>query len=114
MSLEKRINAFVELGNFMRQFSRQKIKKNSAVLYNDLFFEAFTSQIKRAKEFNGWFTEENILFAFEKWSNQLTKNKLDNWTSIYNLDNNTPKTIADIMAGNIPLVGFHDFLSVLL
>ena len=114
MSLEKRINAFVELGNFMRQFSRQKIKKNSAVLYNDLFFEAFTSQIKRAKEFNGWFTEENILFAFEKWSNQLTKNKLDNWTSIYNLDNKTPKTIAVIMAGNIPLVGFHDFLSVLL
>ncbi len=114
MSLEKRINAFVELGNFMRQFSRQKIKKNSAVLYNDLFFEAFTLQIKRAKEFNGWFTEENILFAFEKWSNQLTKNKLDNWTSIYNLDNKTPKTIAVIMAGNIPLVGFHDFLSVLL
>ena len=114
MSLEKRINAFVELGNFMRQFSRQKIKKNSAVLYNDLFFEAFTLQIKRAKEFNGWFTEENILFAFEKWSNQLTKNKLDNWTSIYNLDNKTSKTIAVIMAGNIPLVGFHDFLSVLL
>ncbi|MGB5463415.1 MAG: acyl-CoA reductase, partial [Aureibaculum sp.] len=36
------------------------------------------------------------------------------WTSIYNLDNKTPKTIAVIMAGNIPLVGFHDFLSVLL
>ena len=114
MTLEKRINAFVELGNFMRQFSRQKIEKNSAVLFNELFFDAFTLQIKRAQEFNGWFTEDNILFAFEQWSNQLIKNKLDNWISTYNLDNKEPKTIAVIMAGNIPLVGFHDFLSVLL
>jgi hypothetical protein len=114
MSLEKRIDTFVELGNFMRQFSRQKITKNSEVLYNELFFDAFALQIKRAQEFNGWFTEDNILFAFEKWSNQLIKNKLDNWISTYNLNNKAPKTIAVIMAGNIPLVGFHDFLSVLL
>jgi hypothetical protein len=114
MSLEKRIDTFVELGNFMRQFSRQKITKNSEVLYNELFFDTFALQIKRAQEFNGWFTEDNILFAFEKWSNQLIKNKLDNWISTYNLNNKAPKTIAVIMAGNIPLVGFHDFLSVLL
>lgn len=114
MSLEKRINTFVELGNFMRQFSRQKITKNREVLNNKLFFDAFSLQIKRAQEFNGWFTEDNVLFAFEKWSNRLIKNELENWISTYNLDNNTPKTIAVIMAGNIPLVGFHDFLSVLL
>lgn len=114
MTLEKRINAFVELGNFMRQFSRQKITKNSEVLYNDLFFDAFTLQIKRAQEFNGWFTEDNILFAFEQWSKQLIKNKIENWISTYDLNNKSPKTVAVIMAGNIPLVGFHDFLSVLL
>lgn len=114
MTLEKRINAFVELGNFMRQFSRKKIKKNSEVLNNDMFFDAFTLQIKRAQEFNGWFTEDNILFAFEQWSKQLIKNKLENWISTYNLNNKAPKTVAVIMAGNIPLVGFHDFLSVLL
>ena len=114
MTLEKRINTFVELGNFMRQFSRKKIKKNSEVLYNDLFFDAFTLQIKRAQEFNGWFTEDNILFAFEQWSKQLIKNKIENWISTYDLNNKAPKTVAVIMAGNIPLVGFHDFLSVLL
>ncbi|MDH5415406.1 MAG: acyl-CoA reductase [Flavobacteriaceae bacterium] len=114
MTLEKRINAFVELGNFMRQFSREKITKNNEVLHSDLFYDAFTLQIKRAQEFNGWFTEDNILFAFEKWSNQLIKKKLEDWISTYNLNNKSPKTIAVIMAGNIPLVGFHDFLSVLL
>ncbi|HBY67512.1 MAG TPA: acyl-CoA reductase, partial [Flavobacteriaceae bacterium] len=36
------------------------------------------------------------------------------WVSNYTISETTPKTIAIIMAGNIPLVGFHDFLSILL
>ncbi len=113
MLLENRINTFVEFGNFLSQFSRDKIEKKESVLYNELFFEAFEMQLKRAKNFNGWFTEDNILYAFESWSNILNKNNLDNWTSTYNFNQNS-KNVAIIMAGNIPLVGFHDFLSVLI
>jgi len=114
MLLENRINAFVELGNFLSQFSRKKIEQNNSVLHNDLFFDAFKLQIKRAKETNGWFTEDAVLHAFENLSNLLVKNILNNWTSSYTLNNNQAKTVAIIMAGNIPLVGFHDFLSVLI
>lgn len=114
MLLENRINTFVELGNFLSQFSRKKIDKNKAVLHNDLFFEAFKLQIKRAKETNGWFTEDAVLYAFENLSNSLTKNNLNDWTSSYTLNNSNLKSVAIIMAGNIPLVGFHDFLSVLI
>lgn len=114
MLLENRINAFVELGNFLSQFSRKKIEQNDSVLHNDLFFDAFKLQIKRAKETNGWFTEDAVLHAFENLSNLLIKNILNNWTSSYTLNNNQAKTVAIIMAGNIPLVGFHDFLSVLI
>lgn len=113
MLLQNRINAFVEFGNFLSQFSREKIEKNNAVLHNDLFFDAFNLQLKRAKEFNGWFTEDNILYAFESWSKLLTENKLNKWTSGYTFDD-SKKNIAIVMAGNIPLVGFHDFLSVLI
>ena len=113
MLLQNRIDAFVELGNFLRQFSREEIELNSKVLANDVFFDAFNMQLKRSQEFNGWFTKDNVLYAFESWSNQLTINNLNNWTSNYNLTNE-PNTIAIIMAGNIPLVGFHDFLSVLI
>ena len=112
MLIDKRIKAFSELGNFLSQFNRKKIEQRSNVINNELFFDAFNLQIKRAKEYNGWFTEDNILFAFESWSNLLNENNLTKWTSTYSLENKHPKTIALVMAGNIPLVGFHDFLSV--
>ena len=114
MEVEKRINAFVKLGDFLSQFKPSNIIKKDAVLWNDIFFKPFLMQIKRGQEFNGWFTEENILFAFNSWSNILKYSDLNKWTSSYNLNKSSSKNIGIIMAGNIPLVGFHDFLSVLI
>lgn len=114
MGLDQRIYAFSVLGKFLHQFTRKGVEKNDALPFNDLFFDAFTMQLKRAQEFNGWFTETNILYAFESWSNILTEENLRTWTNNYNLETKDAKTIAVVMAGNIPLVGFHDFLSVLI
>ncbi|MDY7393633.1 acyl-CoA reductase [Aureibaculum sp. 2210JD6-5] len=114
MVLGKRINAFAELGKFLGQFCESGIEKKDNVLLNDLFFDAVKLQINRASEFNSWFTKDNVLYAIESWTKLLNKKTLTEWTSAYNLENNNPKTIAVIMAGNIPLVGFHDFLSVLI
>ena len=50
----------------------------------------------------------------ESWAELLTPSDLERWLSAYDLNNNKPKTVALIMAGNIPLVGFHDFLSTLI
>ncbi len=106
--------AFIELGRFISQFTTESIEKKENILHNDLFFDGFNHQIKLAKEHNGWFTKQNIQFSLEGWSKQLTKNKLEQWLSNYTIENKNPKTVAIIMAGNIPLVGFHDFLCVLL
>jgi len=114
MLLETRINAFAELGLFLSQFKRSGNVKNKAVMHNDPFFEAVELQIKRAHESNGWFTEDHVLYCIENWSNQLTKRNLEQWTSPYSLHTKNPKKVAIIMAGNIPLVGFHDFISVLM
>ncbi|MCB0475373.1 MAG: acyl-CoA reductase [Flavobacteriaceae bacterium] len=114
MNLDERIRAFVELGNFLGQFSREKIEKKAAIAYNDLFFDAFKLQIKRAQEINGWFTEDNVLFAFEQWTKLLVEAELNAWTSAYRFDTGSTKTIAIIMAGNIPMVGFHDLLSTMI
>jgi len=114
MVLEKRINAFAELGKFLSQFSQSNIEQNENVMLNDLFFDAVKLQINRASEFNSWFTKDNVLFAIESWTRLLNNKTLTEWTASYNLENRDPKTIAVIMAGNIPLVGFHDFLSVLI
>jgi len=64
---------------------------------------------------NPWFTPEFIDLATGNISkNFLDKAKLESWTSAYKIENADPKNIGIVMAGNIPLVGFHDFLSVLI
>ncbi len=112
-NLSTRIKAFSLLGDFLSQFTTEGILKKEDIPHNELFFEAFKLQVERAEEFNGWFTLENVLFACEGWSNSLTTAKLTNFTTGIT-SNVSHKTIAVIMAGNIPLVGFHDFLSVLI
>jgi len=115
MNLGQRIEAFAKLGEFFTQFSTSKMEKNETDEFNPILFDAFKMQINRASEFNGWFTKENVLKAFESWSAALHVENLEKWTSNYQIDENAvPKNIAIVMAGNIPLVGFHDFLSVLL
>ena len=114
ISIHHRIQAFVELGNFLSQFTTIKIEKKENVLHNELFFDGFKHQMKLAGENNGWFTEDNILFAIENWSKTLTKKTLKKWLSKEDIIEITSKTIAVVMAGNIPLVGFHDFLCVLI
>jgi len=114
MQLKNRIEAFIKLGKFLNQFSRKSILKDTTVPHNDLFFDALSMQIKRSKEFNSWFTDDNVLFAIESWAILLTPENLTKWISKYDITIKSPKTIAVIMAGNIPLVGFHDFLTVLI
>lgn len=114
MNLEKRVNAFAKLGKFLNQFSQEKIEKQDNIKHNDLFFDGFKHQLKLAQEHNGWFTNENVLFAIEGWSNQLNYNNINKWLKKYNFNTIGSKKVAIIMAGNIPLVGFHDFLSVLI
>jgi hypothetical protein len=111
--MQKRIDAFVKLGNFLSQFSHTKIKKKENIEFNDLFFDGFKHQIKIAQEKNSWFTKENILFSVESWSNALTQENITKWLQDQSMSS-SPKKVAIIMAGNIPLVGFHDFLSVLI
>ena len=114
MLLTQRIHAFAELGKFLSQFSQNDISKKEGVLWNDLFFDAVKLQVNRASEFNSWFTKGNVLYALESWIKLLDSRTLTEWTSSYNLEPTNSKIISVIMAGNIPLVGFHDFLSVLI
>ena len=114
MDLQQRINAFVKLGAFLGQFTTNGISKDDTIEANELFFEGFRHQMKLAKENNGWFTDDNMLFSIESWSSALTVGNINQWVSKYDFNTIKPKTVAIIMAGNIPLVGFHDFLSVLI
>jgi hypothetical protein len=69
----------------------------------------------RSYQQNPWFTNEYIKKALGAWGSELTIEKLNNWVINYqNIPHPKPKKVVIIMAGNIPLVGLHDLLSVLL
>lgn len=105
---------FIELGKFLSQFSLDNNHKNEAVLHNDLYFDRFVDLIHLSQSHNGWFTPEQVYFSVQSWANALTDENLNKWLTAYNFSNVTTKTVGLILAGNIPLVGFHDFLSVLI
>lgn len=114
MTLENKKNIFAELGKFLSQFSEAENHQKKEVLGNAVFFDSFVDLIQLSQSHNGWYTPEQVYYAIHSWAEALTEENLNEWLSKYNFDNVKPKKIALILAGNIPLVGFHDFLSVLI
>ena len=97
MNLSERIDLLAELG--------RKLESEG---------EDLQHAIEQAYYHNNWFTADNIDQALNAIKREfLDAEKLHKWASAYDLsDNNTGKNVAVIMAGNIPLVGFHDLLCV--
>ena len=114
MTLDTKKSAFVKLGEFLKQFKENNCIKDKTVFGNDLFFEKFTDLIQLSQSHNGWYTPEQVYFAIASWAEALTEINLTKWLSKYDFSNVKPKNTALVLAGNIPLVGFHDFLSVLM
>ncbi len=114
MTIQQRKDHLIMVGKFLGQFTNSRIEKDPSVPNNEEYFAKFEDEINMAVHYNGWFTKENVLFAVEEWSKALTAENLDIWTIPYNLHQKTIKTVGIVMAGNIPMVGFHDFISVLI
>ncbi|MGZ3864325.1 MAG: acyl-CoA reductase [Bacteroidia bacterium] len=108
MILRKRIEAFVELGNFINDYLGERKTGN----YRDKY-DLLDQAVRSSFTYNGWFTEENVLRAFKGISAYLNEKDLNEFAKQVK-EPSSPKTVAVIMAGNIPMVGFHDFLCVLL
>ncbi len=108
------IQAFVKLGEFLGECCTAIENKTSMRGENLEWFSKFSHTIETAHHHNGWFTQENLLFALKQWSLALSKVTLEHWLSNYDLSKNQTKRVALILAGNIPLVGFHDLLAVLI
>ena len=122
MTLDTKKNAFIALGRFLSQFSENDCVKKDGVLGNDLFIDDCIQLIQLSQSHNGWYTPEQVCFSIQSWAEALTEENLNQWLSAYEFHFDSaqgdkalnPKNIALILAGNIPLVGFHDFLSVLI
>ncbi len=104
----ERIKSFSFLGDVLNNYINQK--------EDDFKFkELIETAVKQAEIFNPWFTKENINTMLKTIASYLDEQTLESWLNKYQLsDKKNPSVIAVVMAGNIPLVGFHDFLCILL
>ena len=109
MNINRRIELISDIGEFLKNYLDEDFDNST-----DDKLVKFKDIITKAQSKNPWFTDENIKVNLTYWSNKLTKHNLNKWLSKYNLNNILRKNIAIIMAGNIPLVGFHDFICVFL
>jgi hypothetical protein len=107
------INAFVVLGTILNELGENNAYSAKVSSLTEEEYAEVNEVVAREFHHNGWFTEDSIRQAFREISTWLTPEKLTDWTNNY-APNDHMKQIAVIMAGNIPLVGFHDFLCVLL
>ena len=100
--LKDRIKALENLGNYFSDISDK-----------DSQYEPLFDAIERANLQNGWFQREACMEAIQSWGAALQPKNISQWINQYQInENNSPKTIAVIMAGNIPLVGLHDLISI--
>ena len=116
MTLDNRIEVFSVLGKFLKQIETGERKSDHHDL-NELFYNDLNELMEQVPVYNPWFTNQNIKKAIAAIAENLDNNSLQTFLAPHrnNLsENKEPKRIAVIMAGNIPLVGFHDFLCVLL
>ena len=104
MKIENRISAFEKLGDFLNGFTSSN-NDNTHIL---------EKAIQQIVYKNGWFTPENIRNSISAISYNLKRKKLSDWVAKYSIDNFPEKSVSIIMAGNIPIVGFHDLLCVLI
>ncbi|MCD4732194.1 MAG: hypothetical protein K8R74_16430, partial [Bacteroidales bacterium] len=109
VSIEERIAAFVKLGDLLKSYSNSSLGSGNSLL------KALTSLIEESHLYNPWFTPENVQHAIYSLGCSLEENKIRNWLQAYNLSSvKNSKRVGVVMAGNIPMVGFHDFLCIVI
>ncbi|MET4080116.1 hypothetical protein ABIB40_000056 [Pedobacter sp. UYP30] len=95
LSQEKAIVAFKKLGSWFKNPS-----------------DVLEQGIDNAKQYNAWFTQANVRKSIDALATMLNEADVDQWAAGIGFAK-TPKKVGLILAGNIPLVGFHDVLCVL-
>lgn len=99
MKPAERISAFVKLGKAIQGLSPDE--------KDELLW--------RAENNNNWFTIDSVESAFQGILFMISEEKLENWLVNYELKEiQNPQSVGLMMAGNIPAVGFHDLMCIIL
>lgn len=116
MNVNDTIKPFAELVDILQnRYDKNYINQKSSQTQENIQY--FNTLIADSHLYNPWFTMKNVDYAVDSIAYMLQKDKLEKWLSKYHEDlqkHHKPKTIGLVMAGNIPMVGFHDYLCTLI
>lgn len=107
MTLKQRIAGFVEVGSFIGRHLTGDRRSSELQLH-----EGLEKVIELAHAHNNWFVPNFVKNAISNIAGFLKEDELKRFCSA--IEEKDPKTVAIICAGNVPMVGFHDILCVLL
>jgi len=107
MNTENQVLGLIKLSGCIKAFLAKKPEDHNE---DDSDIELL---LKRSEIENPWFTIDNQKFALQQWTDLLTEENINNWLGNYSISK-ISKRVGLILAGNIPLVGFHDVMSVVL
>ena len=111
------IEVFTRLGAFLSQFpDGVRVDSGELAALNEEHYRSFGEALEKEHLYNPWFTPDHVKRALSGISRMLEEKTLRRWLEPYELapgDTGEGKTVGLVLAGNIPLVGFHDIMSVL-
>jgi hypothetical protein len=115
-AVQATLDALAHLGRVFTHFAHARPWPGHVLGLTETEHEAFDRVICTAQHRNGWFTEENVRYALGRWAEVLTEEGLKAWVANYPdlARSRRKRTVGIIMAGNIPFVGLHDLLCVLI
>ena len=93
--MKERLNQVKYLAEVLRSISKEELDQLATSAGNE----------------NPWFTADSVKESIQGINFMLENDKLDKWVSAYDFTGDQ-KNVGLVFAGNIPMVGFHDLLSV--
>src|SRR5688572_23086899 len=97
MNIDQRVKAFASLGRYLKNLAQEELQ----------------SLTDAARNQNPWFTPFSVSKALHNIVEFLDEDSLKKWVNNYNFSS-SEKRVGVVLPGNIPLVGFHDILCILI
>jgi hypothetical protein len=110
MNFEQRRSLLLRTGDFLTQFANGN-------LYGDKYSIELLDLVEKASVINPFFTVNDVMQALRSIAFCLRESEVDTWLNNYKSELEkpvNPKQVGVIMAGNIPLVGWHDLICVII
>jgi len=117
MKIKERISCFESLGIYLKEYVSLQSGNSINHSTDRIILKNLDSAVSQAEFENPWFTSENIMIALRNISISLERVKIEQFIHRYaeeRMNHQASQTIGVVMAGNIPVVGFHDFFCILM